>query len=483
MRHTAKLAVFLGVVCILAAPACGDDDVGETDAGILDKGPSPKEDGQVTSDSTPDTKSGSDLNLTDTKPGPDATSTPDKGVTCGLVSCALGCCSNNVCEPGTSDTACGLFGQACQTCTAVSTKCSSLSRTCVPAKSKPCKDVVGKACKKGNFDCGTNNLCLVTHPNGIDGVCSCTCTPDNPSTSTVNEDTCPSLSQHGCGTVPAPGGKTQDVCLKYCSPKLGANDCPGKQACHPASGVYAKLPGKPVCLHPGCEKNADCPVITKTTCDTALKNCPTGQTCRALSTTGTAGRCAVPGICDTKSRLCAPRSANFKATAKVGDPCKADTDCAANMRCELERTGGTWVHARNGYCHTQIGCNFGSTLKQFACPTGSLCNKRYPGGICFKSCLLKVASTCRGHSADKYGDYECRDWNIKKYKILATTTGPICEWGDAVPCGLYPMLLQCPQWGTTGNTTSMECRLPSGAATTQPSDPAGLCLDKTVSGP
>lgn len=328
------------------------------------------------------------------------------------------------------------------------------------------------------------SLCLVTHLNGVDGVCSCTCTRDSPATPNVNEDTCPDLAKHGCGVVPAAGGTTQNLCLMYCSPKIGANDCLGKQACHPASGAFAQLSAdKAVCLFPGCEQDAGCPVITTTSCDTTLKNCPAGQTCHALSANSTAGRCALPGACDTNSRLCAPRTANFKATAKVGDPCNADTDCGASMRCELERTTGSWVHARNGYCHTMVGCVFGSTLQQFACPSGSLCNKRYPGGLCFKSCSLSNAATCRGHSADKYGDYECRDWNIKKYSWLATTSGPVCEWGDAVPCNLFPMVLQCPNWGDTGNTTAMECRLPSGIKTTQPYDPAGLCLDNTASGP
>ena len=44
------------------------------------------------------------------------------------------------------------------------------------------------------------------------------------------------------------------------------------------------------------------------------------------------GICVKPGKCDLTSNLCAPHSLG-KPTAKIGDPCKDDTECAGNMVC------------------------------------------------------------------------------------------------------------------------------------------------------
>jgi len=357
---------------------------------------------------------------------------------------------------------------------------------------------IGTPCTAGGSECGSGS-CLLTGAGK--GVCTCTCTPDDPNTPLVVEDSCPDLTQNRC----APMGTT-GMCFKLCKPKLGANDCQGGLTCDPRSGDSLGLPGAAVCAFYGCTSGADCPVRTSQSCSTTNPStCGTGQTCIALVEGKTAGLCAKAGSCDTVSGLCGVHALG-KATAKVGDPCKDDTECAGNMHCMIEldqslyrKKGGQscqsdseccsgicqgtctiglcTVDYRGGYCTIQ-GCTFAATLTQRACPAGTACNSLSDGGRCQKSCALADAASCRDHPSDLYGDYECRAWNN-----LSLASGPVCDFGPKVPCSFFAgTSLDCAALGGAGNPTSMACRSLDGQVLANKYDATGFCLDTTASG-
>lgn len=370
-----------------------------------------------------------------------------------------------------------------------------------------CAGIIGKVCTSAGGQCGTAGSCLLTSSTA--GICTCTCTTDDPATPLVNEDNCPDLSKNICGKVVLTGGTTQNYCLRKCNPKIGSNDCAAGIACDPASGSYVGLWQHTVCLFPGCTKDADCPVITSTICDTATTPCATGQTCVALASTTTAGRCAKAGKCDLVSGLCGVHALG-KATAKVGDPCKDDTECAGNMTCAFEMdmakvgakkggvactknseccsdscsmtcaTGLCTVNNRNGYCVIS-GCQF-PTLTPFACPAGSTCNILYLAGRCQKTCALAQKSDCRGNAADYFGDYECRAWDNLTLGGVPIAASPVCDFGTSVPCNLLGTTLDCTDLGDSTNSTKMGCRTLDNKVTANIHDPTGFCFDDTASG-
>jgi len=127
---------------------------------------------------------------------------------------------------------------------------------------------------------------------------------------------------------------------------------------------------------------------------------------------------------------------------------------------------------------------FASTLTSRACPTGSSCNTLYLGGMCQKTCDQTVASTCRGNTLDKKGDYECIAWNN-----LSISTAPVCDFGMNLACSFLQTTsgtLSCANLGTdktaATNPTNMTCRKPDGTVLTNKWDPAGYCYDNTASG-
>ena len=129
---------------------------------------------------------------------------------------------------------------------------------------------------------------------------------------------------------------------------------------------------------------------------------------------------------------------------------------------------------------------FANTLTQAACPAGSECNRIFTTGLCQKSCDLTKASTCRGQSADKLGDYECRDWSkVVVAGLGLASSGPLCDMGPYVPCssaGLGSTIPSCSFLGNKGNTTQMSCRDTSGTVLSNIYHPNGYCLDNTSSG-
>ena len=371
-----------------------------------------------------------------------------------------------------------------------------------------CASVAGKPCTQAGNECGTApNTCLLT--SGGKGVCTCPCTVNNPQTP-QNEDSCPQLNNNICGTVQMANGTTQNFCLRKCAPKLYGNDCFGSMACHPRSANFVSGSlNQAVCLLNGCATNSDCPVLNGKACSQGSP-CPLGQLCIPHNSTTTHGVCGTAGSCDTVSNLCAPHNKG-KPGAKVGDTCKADTDCGNNMRCRVEinkaifqkkwnqscgadgeccsgtcqngfcTKGLCTVDNRNGYCVIS-GCVFGASLPTAACPSGSTCNILYTGGLCQRTCSLTNLTGCRGEAADRFGDYECRAWNNLNIGGTPLASAPVCDFGTGMTCDfLQASSLQCSSVGLTPNTTNMACRTLANSVTMDPYDPTGFCLDNTAS--
>ena len=441
------------------------------------------------------------------------------------------------CDPTVSGAKWTVKGDNClisDTCHKKGAKHPSGCGECIPATDKygwtmqtqACKNckpfygTVGKPCTAATAttDCGTGLLCLTT---GATGVCTKQCTADNPATP-ADEDTCPGRPDNVCAGVPLSSGATMYLCMRRCRPSLGCNECDPSLVCHPQSGGLVGLRGQGVCLYTktsgGCAKDADCNVTTGQACDTVKKNCPTSQTCLAYASDtaiNSGGICAKPGKCDVTSALCKAHQQG-KAGVKIGAPCKGDVDCANGMRCNLEfdevkyrkkggascqynseccsglcqnkfcTTGKCQLLWRNGHCGVS-NCVFAKTLKQAACPAGSHCNKFYTTGLCQKSCVLTKAGDCRGHTADKLGDYECRDWsNVSITAVGQLAAGPVCDSGPIMTCDRAKAgtsIPDCATLGNKGNTTKMACRDLSNKLLPNKYDPNGYCLDNTTSAP
>ncbi len=389
---------------------------------------------------------------------------------------------------------------------------------------------VGKMCTKTGKECGPANVCLLTGklPNGKEvGVCTCECIVDDTKLPKwPTEYVCPGPSAgNKCAQWEVQGAsKKKQYCFKPCWPQLGVRSCEKQLACVPRSGLLLKSLDKAFCLIPGCASDQDCPVMTQTGCSVAKKDCPAGQRCIAQVTGLDAGLCAKPGKCDKHSGLCDSHSLG-KSTAKVGDPCKDDTECAGNQYCRMafdqgklqQKAGGPCkadhhccsgvcksdntcaagqpcrLLNRNGYC-TIAGCVHAKTYTIRACDAGSTCSRLYSAGLCLKTCDLSKASTCRGLAKDRLGDYECRAWQNLVTGTKVVSKKPVCEPGYIVPCDLLKppagssSNLSCASVGTWNGTTNdnktkMACRDLKGKVLKDAYDPAGLCLDVTASGP
>jgi hypothetical protein len=354
----------------------------------------------------------------------------------------------------------------------------------VPDKALPCSKSIGSFCQTSSGCCG--GLQCVQLATGV-GVCTKPCTPDDYYTPLINEDSCPDFSKNICSNTDYPGPTYH--CLQRCEPIAGQATCPAGLACEPESDLLSQEIGTAVCAYPTCNGPTDCPVYLSEICNlaTPVPPCggsPVGAFCAPDSPGGVTGTCALPGQCDQVSGLCLPHS-HGDATATVGSPCKDDRDCAGNMTCEQQMgspSSGA-IHARHGYCVVQ-GCGYSDTLTVRACPPGSTCQHFYPGGRCYKVCDLNKASDCRGHPADKHGDYECYAWNNLWYSSMAVADQPTCEPADNYPCSFWGSSnLDCSVIGLQpDNSTEMGCRNRSSGALLSTYDPGGYCLDLTASG-
>ncbi|MCC6748761.1 MAG: hypothetical protein IT371_13965 [Deltaproteobacteria bacterium] len=337
---------------------------------------------------------------------------------------------------------------------------------------------LGQGCS-GNATCKKGSpLCIMMDFDRGLGICSRACKPDSPATPLANEDDCP--EGYVCGAFRFTSG-TSNYCLKKCTPSLTQNPCPSSsgQTCHPLSTRYASLK-QAVCWYLACKDGKDCPVY-------ANKTCAGDPDCAAVASDAFCDldqkRCARPGNC-TKGGLCGPHAFG-SAKAKVGDPCASDLDCPNSGACLEEAADKTAIGPsyHNGYC-TVRNCAFGKAVPEFACPTGSTCAQMYYGGLCMKSCTLASANDCRGHGADKGGDYECYAYDAISVGGVPAAETPICMNAARQICSDLGGTLTCESFAAKGNPTNMSCRDRfTGQAKSNPKDPKGVCLDDTASGP
>ncbi len=361
-----------------------------------------------------------------------------------------------------------------------------LDKPKIPDKYKPYPDGLGcagfaSAASSAGCCPGLQQFLLAT---GV-SICSSACTPDDPQTPLVNEDSCPDLTQYTC--APAnPAMPAQHLCVRRCAPQYATSVCGAGLACHWASAPYAQELDQAVCVWPRCTAAKDCPIYLALSCTPgASGQCTSvaGAFCAPDEASATGGTCALAGSCHQVSGLCLPHSTTGQGA--IGATCKDDRDCKTGMRCDRQRTTLGVLHARNGYC-TLEGCAFAKTLPQRACPAGSVCNRLFPGGLCFKSCKLENPGDCRGNPADKHGDYECYSWSNLVAGSVMIADAPTCEPADTYPCSFFGSAkINCSYLGNyPGNSTQMACRdRTTGAIKPSPTAPDGFCLDTTSSGP
>ncbi len=349
---------------------------------------------------------------------------------------------------------------------------------------KPPKDSGPKPCNKMGIPCQTDKNCcggyLCAKLFSGAKVCTKKCTPDDPNTKLVVEDTCPGYpNSFVCANIAAPPAIVHR-CLRRCTPAKGKNPCPTGLACDPLTTVMTNSSDKAVCGWPACKTGKDCPVHLTKLCSPhspawQCQGMPKGVYCAPVFLSSFSGRCAYEGVCDIKSGLCTTHKLG-KSAAKVGDPCTDDRDCGGNMECLMEVSTSGVAYWANGYCSIR-GCVF-STLKERQCPSGSACSRNHYGGRCLKTCDLKKASSCRGYAKDKYGDYECRAWS--NWKV---SPSPVCEGGFVVPCTSFSGgYTDCTVLGLQGNPTDMQCRDIKTGKKLSAKHPNGYCLDNTASG-
>jgi len=409
-----KLVSLISILAVSAWLVACSDDGGKTD------GP-PKGDGVITFDG-----GGEGIVLPDGGPPPDGTTPPS-------------------CDPAFLGKICEY--KACKAdgdCTGIGTgKCTQ----------GVCEDA----------PCGQMNSCLTLgeEDNGDTwGICTCTCTPDDPNTPLVVEDSCPDQANHQCsreieisaGTCQSdadcaqvgPGFTCKNgrcageraYCLKICDPKLGQNTCDGKLSCDLRSGARIfGLFDKAVCANKGCKADEDCPVDVGTTCDPQnASSCPSPQICSVLDIRGDGctadtdcdtdyvchdfgggakycaykeGRCAAPGKCDVASGLCDKKPATLsKAGAKVGDACTSDKDCADNASCLFQLDFGKIMKKAGTACADDSECCSG-TCTNGTCATGEPCTTSYRNGYCtITGCSFASTLTIRACDADSV----CNTW-------------------------------------------------------------------------
>ena len=282
---------------------------------------------------------------------------------------------------------------------------------------------------------------------------------------------------------------TDNFCVPTCTPRSDGNDCDAEFACRPNSTQWNFVDA--ICFNMACLDGSDCPITVtdQDTCVTDL-DCDTsaGQFCVIDPTHDTdldRGACAVPGVCNGVTGLC-ERHALGDPAAALGDPCLADTDCPIGGTCVAERdVKDQWGYVvgrtpPNGYC-TVLGCRFGDTLPDSACPVGTACSNHFLAGGCVQNCGVGDPQGCRNNACDPgsgltagcdwLGDYECTDWSGWAFR-----NGLPIVVGNPVVCEPYPHTCSpsYPDCPTGTQCLDRETGAPSSS---------GLCLDATSSGP
>jgi hypothetical protein len=340
----------------------------------------------------------------------------------------------------------------------------------VDATTEP--SVMGEGCQDSTTCKGDAPDCILFDADNAKGICSSKCTPDDPETRLINEDSCP--RGFICGTFRFTGSEPVNYCLKTCTPSVTTNPCPASsgQTCDPVSTRYSDLDNT-VCWEAACATDKDCPVgsdvicTTDAPCKTALNDndafCASNR------------RCSLPGKC-TPGGLCGKHTRG-KPGAKVGDSCATDLDCQDGGFCL-----GSGDGYPNGYCASR-GC--GSGLPEFNCPAGAVCHRLFFGGFCHKACDQADATSCRNNPADRGGNYECYAWNNLSLGDANVSDAPICAPTGNQACDGLGSTIDCPSLAADpqNNPLKMACRnRETNEILTNMRDPSGFCMDDTASG-
>ncbi|MFO0598371.1 MAG: hypothetical protein U0228_23905 [Myxococcaceae bacterium] len=268
--------------------------------------------------------------------------------TCNASTCPGGCCIGSTCVAGTSNSACGALGQACNVCgdseSCVSHACTPIS-TC-NASTCPSGCCQGNVCLPGTSasSCGSGGAACST----CSGTSTCTnqaCTAP----STCNVTTCPS----GCcqGNVCLPGTSTSSCGTGGAT----CSACGSNQTC--ASGQCTFACNATTCPGGCCQGGVCLAGTTSAACGTggaACASCTSSQVCNGTSCAATCNATTCPGGCCQ------------------GDVCLAGTSTAS---CG---SGGAAC----------VSCTSGQTCSAGTCSGGSL-----PGDTCATATLLSLPAS------------------------------------------------------------------------------------------
>ncbi len=369
---------------------------------------------------------------------------------CDPNSCPNGCCTfgpggNSVCVDGRENTTCGIGGASCQNCANQGEICDPNAHTCVvptcgPSNCSGC--CLGNVCQPGTspsacgqgggqcFDCGPNAACVM-------GICETNimCGPNNCGGCCAGNSCLPGSDNMNCGEFgqqcfPCPPGFqcTGGICqTMFDAGACGPNNCPGccqGNACLPGNNPFACGAGGQQCFPcpPGdsCQLSPGGAICVPSTCGPgncmgccdAMGNCQPGdngnacgfggQMCFACppGATCSGGFCQInidgggcgPGNCNgccDATGTCQPGSANG-ACGVGGQAC---TICPGNSTCTMGICQGTTCNAMNcpGCCDVNniceggfidTACGSGGAMCVDCTQTGTTCDDTVIPRVC-----------------------------------------------------------------------------------------------------
>lgn len=287
---------------------------------------------------------------------------------CSASTCPTGCCDGNGnCQSGTSLTACGDDGHACENCPAEGfTVCAQAPNQCqgVPVNCSPANcpngccqtDLNGQqSCVGGNDDtlCGTQGqACQDCQNDGL--VCS--------------GQTCATMA---CSPANCNGCCFQNTCI-------GENGAPPPPGLCGAGGNQCLMcnPGQQ-CVGGQCESTTECGPGNCAGCCGAAGVCRVGTRPRNCGTGGTTcmdcgtGTCS-DGFCIT-STTCGPGSCTGCCDASGNcQPGNSTADCGGGGNACAVCEGPTTQVCQGGSCETVKKCN-ASTCPSGCCDTHDIC--------------------------------------------------------------------------------------------------------------
>jgi hypothetical protein len=373
----------------------------------------------------------------------DAGVEPDGATVCGPANCA-GCCTANVCLPGTSPSNCGSHGLACAQCSGSGTTCAAAITGgaacvgsgrgdggsgvgCAPSSCPGCCDSNGQcqdslligACGTMGFAC---SFCLPGQACNS-GQCQTTpgCGPAN-CFGCCQGDTClGGTDQAACGT----SGEACQACSSNVCTAVGAKSggqCESSQGCGPPCGCCSDFWCKPGNTNSYCAGPSDAGVVNP--CSTCSGSCATGVCVGTVCNWSNCRGCCMPdGTCWLGGRDSAHCGNSGNLCVNCGDGYACDNQSfpigpICIVTCSPANCQGCCV---GGICSTGtdpsscgvggarcVECANGQSCVDGACLTLTRCGAT----LCAGCCDNDICHTGTSDSECGTGGTACQDCTI-----------------------------------------------------------------------